>query len=197
MPARLPYTQQPSPNHSPWTDPKLPSALVIHYTAGATAAGAINWLCSPESKASAHFVIAKNGLITQLVDLDHQAWHAGQSQLVVDGKIRKGCNAFTLGIELDNRGLVGQTPAPNLLHARLIYDTGRVVEGWWDEYPETQIMALKALLNALSIAGYSQAVSDLVGHEEIAPDRKMDPGPAFPWDRFTRTRARMTKREVL
>lgn len=125
--------------------------IVIHYTAGHDS---LPWLTNPESKASAHFLIGRDGKITQLVDTDHIAWHAGRSEYWG----RKSVNKFSLGIELENLG--------NL-------------NGDFEPFPDAQIEALLALINGLLYVYPS--IKDIVGHCDVAPNRKIDPGPLFPW----------------
>lgn len=205
------YPWRPSPHHSPRPPGTVPVACVIHYTAsGQSDAGDIAWFQDPESDVSAHFIVSREGAVTQLVDLDRQAWHAGKSSLVIDGAPKYGCNAFTIGIELDNLGPLDRLPSGTFVprgirnakaykgeppeHARLEFDNGRVVHAWWEPYDARQIAALHDLLNAIRSAGYGKAVADLVGHEEISPDRKSDPGPLFPWEQFERPRKLATRR---
>lgn len=57
-----------------------PLYLIMHYTAGPTAEGAISWLANPAAKASAHLVIDRDGTVTQMVGFDRVAWHAGKSR---------------------------------------------------------------------------------------------------------------------
>ena len=92
-----PVTFKASPNIG---DAVKPEYIVIHYTAGGNAKGAVGWLCNPASKVSAHLVIGRDGSVTQLVPFDRVAWHAGISQW--EG--RTGLNAYSIGIELDNAG---------------------------------------------------------------------------------------------
>ena len=67
----------PSPNFGPRKSGLLPDLIIIHYTAMRDAAGAIRHLCRPENEVSAHYVIAQDGKISQLVAEDQRAWHAG------------------------------------------------------------------------------------------------------------------------
>jgi len=77
-----------------------PRHLVFHYTAGKSATSSINWLTNPESKASAHLVLARDGTITQLAPFNIKTWHAGLSYW--DGL--SGLNGYSIGIEMDNAG---------------------------------------------------------------------------------------------
>ncbi len=136
-----------SPNHGGVIQPEI---IVIHYTGSNSLGGAVSWLCDPRAKVSAHLVVAKTGVVWQLVPFNLRAWHAGVSSY--DG--RSDVNAFAIGIE--NVGL-------------------------GDEWPEAQIQANIAVLDAL-YAYYR--LEDTVGHCDVAPGRKVDPGPHYPWGKI-------------
>lgn len=179
-----PVAQKASPNRGGALKPSL---LVMHYTAGQSAAGAISWLCSPDAKASAHLVIDQAGVITQLVPFNVVAWHAGQSAW----KAKKFCNAFSIGIEMVNPGPLTKTADGSFKDW-----TGKVVKADqvmmsrhknggpvlpWMLYPEAQLRAAAGAAQAICDA---YAIKEIVGHEDIAPGRKQDPGPAFPMAGF-------------
>jgi len=105
-------------------------------------------------QASAHVVIRRDGALTQYVPFGERAWHAGVSQYGA----RSGCNDFSVGIELE-----GSDDTP---------------------YTQAQYEALAPLIRALLAAYPSLAAERLVGHSDIAPGRKTDPGPAFDWGRL-------------
>jgi N-acetylmuramoyl-L-alanine amidase len=150
-----------------------PRAVVIHYTAGTRAGPAVNTFMNANAKASAHLVIDRDGSITQLVDFTRAAWHAGVSNLTGFGP---SCNRYSIGIELVNAGFRSETPSiAESSDWRLIGDK------YWHVYTEPQLKALETVLEALW-AHYE--LKALTGHEHIAPKRKTDPGPAFPWPRF-------------
>jgi N-acetylmuramoyl-L-alanine amidase len=159
-----------------------PRYLVFHYTAGKSAASSINWLTNPESKASAHLVLARDGTLTQLAPFDVKTWHAGLSHW--DGL--SGLNSYSIGIEMDNAGPLKKVGDKYQAWFGTLYAEDEVVlakhklddeSGWWHAYTEIQIQ--KALeLAQLLVRHYD--LKDVVGHEDIAPDRKRDPGPAFP-----------------
>lgn len=168
--------------------------LVMHYTAGSSAASAIRTLTDPAVKASAHLVIAGDGEITQLVPFDRVAWHAGVSSW--QGLTR--LNGHSIGIELDNAGPL--TPQGDKWRAWFgrLYDRSEVFvarhknedrERGWHAYPEAQLEAAIAV-SALLVQEYG--LIDVVGHDDIAPGRKSDPGPAFPMESF---RARVMGRQ--
>lgn len=131
--------------------------LVYHYTAGAFR-GAVAWLQDPRAGASAHFVVSKGGRVVQLAPLADRTWHAGVSKFRGLGNV----NGRTVGIELENLG------AP-------------------DPYPEPQLVALERLTAELvrlfPILAREPHIR-LVGHSDVAPGRKIDPGPLFPWARI-------------
>lgn len=127
---------------------------IIHYTGGESAESTIRWFQDLRSGVSSHFVIARDGRIFKCVDLDKAAWHAGRSK----SPWGKRVNRHSIGIELANKGEE-------------------------EPYTEAQLVALEQLLAWLKSIGYD-AADNLLGHNEIAPDRKIDPGKHFPWDRF-------------
>jgi len=186
------------------------TGTVIHYTAGGVASGSISWLCNETANASAHFVIARDGTITQLVEILKKAWHAGTSEWIYNGEETSNVSRYTIGIELANHGLLiedggrlyyelGRThkqyKGPEPVRATLFYDSGPSVAGFWEPYPDAQLDSLQELLRKIAAAGYPAAATNLVGHEEVGMPlgRKMDPGAAFPWERFYRTGPRRTR----
>lgn len=160
--------------------------LVIHYTAGSSAAGAISSLTNPAHKASAHLVIAHDGSITQLVPFDRIAWHAGRSRW----HGLEGLNRHSLGIELDNAGKLSRQGGQWRAWFGRTYQDTEVMEAvhkhetvsrGWHLYSEAQIQATIDV-SRLLIGRYG--LLDVVGHDDIAPGRKSDPGPAFPMESF-------------
>lgn len=175
---------QESPNHGDSFPSGQPDTIIIHYTAGSSGKSSIQTLCDPKSKASAHVVVDKDGTITQLVPFNTVAWHAGRSSY----KGRTGFNNYSIGIEIDNAGPLTKTgtgysswfgrryPESDVIEA--VHRNGTKPE-YWHRYEEEQITAVQALCEALVD---SYPISSILGHEEIAPKRKQDPGPAFPLD---------------
>ena len=171
-----------------------PRYLVFHYTAGKSAANSIGWLTNPESQASAHLVVARNGRITQLAPFNVKAWHAGISHW--DGLSR--LNSYSIGIEMDNAGPLKKVGDKYQAWFGTLYREDQVIYGkhklddqprWWHAYTEVQIQ--KALeLAQLLVRHYG--LKDVMGHEDIAPDRKRDPGPTFPLEHI---RARVLGRK--
>lgn len=179
IPQWLPNASRaPSGNHG-GTFSALPRILTVHYTASISAAGSIAWLRTPAAQASAHVVIDQAGAVTQLVPFDLIAWHAGQSAW----RDLRGMNQWSWGLELVNPGPCASVngkyyaggkpvPAPFLGKHR-----NGGPWGAWCPFPEAQLAA------AVSVARILQ-VQEIVGHDDIAPGRKWDPGPAFPMDEF-------------
>lgn len=163
-----------------------PEYLVMHFTAGKNAQQSIDWLCNKAAKASAHLVIGRDGTITQLVPFNRVAWHAGVSSW--EG--RKGMNQYSIGIELDNAGrltLQGgkwrawfgtEITEKDMIEA--VHKSESRVSGWQLYTPEQ----LDAAMEAAAILVDHYDLKDVVGHEDIAPGRKSDPGPAFPMTSF-------------
>jgi N-acetylmuramoyl-L-alanine amidase len=164
----------------------VPRFLVMHFTAGASAASSIDHLTRRGAGASAHLVIGRGGATTQLVPFNRVAWHAGTSRW----QGVSGLNRHSIGIELDNAGELTDTPAGWTSWFGRVYPDEDVViaahkhdgvESGWQRYPEAQIMAALAASEAI-FAQYG--LEDVLGHDDIAPERKRDPGPAFPLERF-------------
>lgn len=132
----------------------MPDLIVIHYTDLLTAQEALTRLCDPEAKVSAHFLITKEGTLYQLVDPKLRAWHAGLSSWEGDTDI----NSRSIGIELDNHG---HTFGP-------------------EPFPPAQMMTLLEVLEELCEV-YRIPRHRIVGHSDVAPLRKQDPGALFPW----------------
>ena len=160
--------------------------LVMHYTAGSSAESSIRHLSKKTAKASAHLVISRDGEITQMVPFNRVAWHAGRSRWLNI----KGMNRHSIGIEMDNAGpLNGGDGVWRAWFGREYDDADVVVashkfddfEQGWHAYPEPQIAA--ALEAAEAIVDHYGLI-DILGHDDIAPERKRDPGPAFPMESF-------------
>ncbi|HEX2555385.1 MAG TPA: N-acetylmuramoyl-L-alanine amidase [Microvirga sp.] len=179
-----------------------PRYLVIHYTAGANASGAIKTFQNgePGKRTSAHLVVDHDGSIAQMVPFDTVAWHAGASRWKGDD----GLNACSIGIEIANWGKLEQhadgswmswTGKARVPKERVVLAEHKNALGTvhgWEMFDEEQYEATIAAARAI-VAAYKMEPWDLVGHDDISPVRKIDPGPAFNMDRF---RARVFGREV-
>jgi len=163
-----------------------PDSIVIHYTAGGSAESSIRTLTNPDIKASAHLVVARDGKITQLVAFDTIAWHAGVSR----HNNRSGMNGYSIGIEIDNAGLLEKNGSTYTSWFGRKYNPSDVYNGihrnestlkHWHQYTEEQITTVEELCRQL-VRTYN--IKFILGHEEISPGRKIDPGPAFPLDKL-------------
>jgi len=165
-----------------------PRYLVIHYTAGRSARESIGFLATRAAEASAHVVIARDGTITQMVPFDRVAWHAGKS--LWEGI--RGLNSHSLGIELDNAGMLKRGPNgkwfswfgdryPEEEVAEAVHRNEKGVVRGWHVYTPKQ---LAAALELATLLVRSYGIRDVIGHDDISPGRKQDPGPLFPMDRF-------------
>lgn len=173
-----------SPNFS---SPLKPKYLVIHYTAGPSLEGTVSWFADPAAQASAHIVIGRDGEIVQMVSFDKKAWHAGISQW---GPLQ-GLNSHSIGIELVNAGKLSLNGRKEWVSwsKKVIPEEDVTVathkneetESGWHEYTENQLAALISVARVLH-AAYN--FEDILGHDDIAPTRKVDPGPLFPMESF-------------
>lgn len=164
----------------------LPDTLVIHFTGGSSLDSSVEHLKNPDIKASAHLVIGRNGEISQLIDFNRVAWHAGTSEW----KGRTGLNRYSIGIELDNAGRMERAGQTFVSWFGRCYQAHEVIrakhrnessESYWHTYTEALLTACFAVCRCLA---NTYPINTIVGHEEIAPGRKIDPGPAFPLERL-------------
>ena len=144
-----------SPNFNTTKRPKKKiKFIIIHYTGMSNELSALNRLCDIKAKVSAHYFIKKNGSVLNLVPPLYEAWHAGKSSW----KGLKSLNKYSLGIEIQNSG-----------H-----------DNKYENFSQKQITSTKKLLKYL-IKIYKVNSKNVLGHSDIAPDRKKDPGEKFPW----------------
>ena len=131
--------------------------IIIHYTAIKSYKEALGHLCEKQNKASSHFFISKYGEIFYLVDIRERAWHAGRSYWngIID------INSESIGIEMDNSG-----------HH---YN--------FENYTSKQINSLIKLLKYI-FKNYKINQQNILGHSDVAPYRKIDPGEKFPWKKL-------------
>ncbi len=135
--------------------------IIIHYTGMCNELSALNKLCDTKAKVSAHYFIKKNGLIVNLVPPLYEAWHAGKSSW----KGFKSLNRYSIGIEIHNSG----------------HDYK------YENFSKKQITSTKKLLKYL-INKYEVNFKNVLGHSDIAPDRKKDPGEKFPWKELAKSK---------
>jgi N-acetylmuramoyl-L-alanine amidase len=133
--------------------------VVLHYTGMRSGADALERMCDPAAKVSAHYMIDEDGTVTRLVAEDKRAWHAGKSYWrgITD------VNSASVGIELVNPG-----------H-----------EWGYRPFTDAQMEALIPLLAAI-VQRHNIAIANVVGHSDIAPARKDDPGELFDWELLAR-----------
>ena len=148
---------RPSPNFDIRRHPV--SMLVLHYTGMQSAAEALDRLTDAQAKVSAHWVVAEDGQIISLVDESSRAWHAGKAwwRGITD------VNSASIGIEIVNPG----------------HEFG------YRPFPAEQMAAVEELV-AAAVARFGIDPSNVVGHSDIAPARKDDPGELFDWPRLAR-----------
>lgn len=131
--------------------------LVLHYTGMPDCAGALGWLCDPASKVSAHYLIDQDGATYAMVPEERRAWHAGVASWHGEDNI----NSRSIGIELVNPG----------------HELG------YQDFPEAQMAALESLARGI-VRRHDIAAPRVLGHSDVAPTRKQDPGERFDWRRL-------------
>ncbi len=144
----------PSPNFGERKDGVQPDILLLHYTGMHSCARAIGWLSTPKSNVSCHYVIDTDGAVTQMVQEQDRAWHAGAGswQGAID------INSRSIGIEIHNPGHDQSYP----------------------EFPDAQMRAVAALSRDI-IRRNAIPAAHVLAHSDIAPARKIDPGEKFNW----------------
>lgn len=150
--------QRPSPNHDSRGGQAV-DILLLHYTGMESAAAALERLCDPEAKVSAHYFIDEDGRVLQLVEEARRAWHAGVAYW--DGT--RDINARSIGIELVNPG----------------HEFG------YRPFPEPQMLSLIDLARAV-LKRHPIPPERVLAHSDVAPARKEDPGELFDWARLAR-----------
>ncbi|MFL2885878.1 MAG: N-acetylmuramoyl-L-alanine amidase [Candidatus Pelagibacterales bacterium] len=131
--------------------------IIIHYTNLPSTQASLKHLLNKRNKVSAHYLLDQKGKIYSLVNEKDIAWHAGISSWKAD----KLLNKKSIGIELQNTGTAGN----------------------YEKFPNQQISQLEKLILELQNK-YNISNANILGHSDISPDRKIDPGPKFPWQRL-------------
>lgn len=155
--------------------------VVMHYTAGASAESSINFWKSKAAKgASAHVVIDRDGTVYQCRRFDRTCGHAGESRWrdPKTGIEYEGLNSCSIGIELANAG-DNERLARRWSKMPMVWAAHRNggPEKYWEAYNPKQLASAVVVVRAL-VRRYK--LDDVTGHDCIAPERKADPGPAFP-----------------
>jgi len=151
--------EHPSPNHDARPAGAAVDMLVLHYTGMTGAAAALARLRDPATKVGAHYLVDEDGAILRLVAEERRAWHAG----VACWRGRDDVNAVSIGVEIVNPG----------------HEFG------YRPFPEAQIAAVEGLCRDI-LARHPIPARSVVGHADVAPARKADPGELFPWKRLAR-----------
>lgn len=150
---------RPSPNHDARPKGQRVDILLLHYTDMVSAEAALSRLTDPAARVSAHYCIVEDGTVYRLVPEGRRAWHAGLSYWAGSRDI----NARSIGIELANPGhTCGYRP-----------------------FPEAQIRALEGLAKDI-LTRHPVPAHRVLGHSDVAPARKIDPGELFDWQRLAR-----------
>lgn len=170
--------------------------LVMHYTAGTSIEGTIKHFKDRKNEVSAHLVIGRDGRIVQMVSCERVAWHAGRDsewKPSKGGLTVKRLNFFALGIELVNAGPLTRTQdgkfytwAGKTIEPADVIEVDPSAKGsfgkkFWHRYPEEQLAS--ALDAATALVG-EYGLEEILGHSDICPGRKTDPGPVFPMQSF-------------
>lgn len=168
----------------------VPENLIIHYSMSGTVAGTVAHLTNPKSQVSAHVVIGRDGKeVWQLAKFNQRAWHAGQSEW----KGKKSRNYYDIGIEFVNWGPVELDKDGNTFRSKWGQEVpaDQVEQAthknesearYWQKYTPEQLA--KGAEIARAILTTYPTIEDVIGHDDISPGRKIDPGPLFPWDWF-------------
>jgi len=159
MKPRNRIVEHPSPNHGPRRAGKPVDMLVLHYTGMKTLAAALKRLCDPKAQVSAHYLVARDGRVFRLAPEARRAWHAGVSFWAGERDV----NSRSIGIELENPG----------------HEFG------YRAFPVKQIAALIWLARGI-LRRHRIPKRRVLGHSDVAPRRKIDPGEKFPWQRLAR-----------
>jgi N-acetylmuramoyl-L-alanine amidase len=170
-----------SPHHSERRADRV-TAIIYHYTAGGSLGGTVKWLQNPDSKVSAHYVIGKDGAVVQMVALDRAAWHAGTSVLAG----AEGVNQFSIGLEIVNWGKLTRRDGKFYTYTGSEYRGPAPIaaeDAYWEPYTDAQYQAVIRLTTA--VLG-QHPIRHITGHSDVATPkgRKIDPGPAFDWQRI-------------
>ena len=174
-----------SPNHGEYLSEKI--FIVMHYSSDPDFPTTISRFLDDRSQMSAHVLIGRQGEVTQFVPFDTAAWHAGISSW---GSY-KNLNRYSVGIELENAGMLQRSGNQWVSSQGKVYSDQEVLVSahktlpgvvyGWHKYTEIQIKtAAEVVAELLRVYGFRE----IVGHEDISPKRKWEPGPAFPMDHF-------------
>lgn len=180
-------TYKESPNKSARED--AIEYIVLHHTGPGSFNGILNWLCNPDAKASAHYLVGANGELTQMVNSTKKAWHAGVSKWYNKSDLNK----YSIGIEICNIGrmekmddgfyyevgreLKKYTGPVSPVYGTVTYPSGKILEGYYVPYPQVQLEKIVALCKALVLKYPAITKGNIISHYDIGqPEgRKNDP----------------------
>jgi N-acetylmuramoyl-L-alanine amidase len=148
------FDVRPSPNFNDRKAGREPDMILLHYTGMSDASTALKRLCTAGTEVSAHYVVMEDGNIIQCVRESQRAWHAGTSAWAGDSDV----NSASIGIEIVNPG----------------HDLG------YPDFPLRQVAAVIALCKGIMLRR-KVPKHRVLGHSDVAPARKKDPGEKFPW----------------
>jgi len=152
--AAMEIHQRPSPNHDARPDGQAVDILLLHYTGMQSAEAALERMCDPAAKVSAHYCVEEDGRVWRLVAEERRAWHAGRALWAGADDI----NARSIGVEIVNPG----------------HEFG------YRPFPEPQMAAVIELCQGV-LARHPIPPARVLGHSDVAPLRKEDPGELFDW----------------
>ena len=147
----------PTPNFGERKGGVRPSMIVLHYTDTQDTQEALDYMMNPVREVSAHYVVEKDGQVIQMVKDEKRAWHAGKAYW----RGERDINSYSIGVEIVNSGhTYGHEPFPEVQIEMVVRLCKRVMKKWGIE------------------------ASGVLGHSDVAPGRKEDPGHLFPWQRL-------------
>ncbi len=181
-PVTLPCGWRPSPNFRARKPAEQLIFVVVHGTWMTDDEAALARLTDPASEVSAHYYLARDGALTQLVREAEVAWHAGTSQWHDPefGQL-EGLNGWSLGVEIGNAGPFPHG-APSVADEAAV-PNGTDVWGQAEPYTDAQYATLRALLADVMVRHPAITPARVLPHSAVAPGRKTDPGGHFDWGR--------------
>jgi N-acetylmuramoyl-L-alanine amidase len=198
----------PSPNCFKGRKPGIPvSGLIIHFTAAGSGKGSADYFAKSEVswtengvvktakvQAAAQLVIDRDGTVYQCTPLEDRAWHAGPSTLWKGQPLKPGQNVndWTIGIEIANWGQLKAGPGGSYVNYLgkpftgqvYVHQDGTQPPTYWEAFPETQVQAVIQAAKVLTHKYPAITRDNVLGHRDVDPARKVDPGPAWPMKRF-------------
>ena len=165
-----------------------PKYLIIHFSASGSTSSTVRELCKEGSNKSAHLVIGRDGEIVQLASFDQRAWHCGESAW--NGE--ESLNRMSIGIELVNWGKLDRSKDGNVYRSwagteipanevEQATHKNETTPAYWHKYTSEQLEVCKNVAREIF---HAYNLKDVLGHDDISPTRKTDPGPLFPMEQL-------------